>query len=118
LKPLQDQGVRIASLEDIAAMKLNAIIGSGSNVKDFVNIAYLSSYLTLKKMIQSYAAKYSGDNPAMALKALNFHNDVNVKEQVRLLKGNFNWDKIVQRLREMTKEPDKIFLPYGRPIEG
>ncbi len=54
----------------------------------------------------------------MALKALNFHNDVNVKEQVRLLKGNFNWDKIVQRLREMTKEPDKIFSPMGGRLKG
>ncbi len=62
-------------------------------------------------MIESFAAKYSGDNPAMALKALNFHNDINFEEPVHLLKGNFDWDKIVQRLREMTKEPDKIFPP-------
>lgn len=110
-EPLHVEEVRMATLEDIAAMKLNAIIGSGSRVKDFTDIAYLSSYLSLKKMIQSYAAKYSGDNPAMALKALNFHNDINLKEPVHLLKGKFDWDKIVQRLREMTKEPDKIFTP-------
>ncbi len=111
VQTLIDEEIRMASLEDIAAMKLNAIIGSGSRVKDFVDIAYLSSYLTLKKMLEAYAYKYSGDNPTMALKALNFHNDVNFKEPLRLLQGKFNWDKIAQRLREMTKEPDKIFTP-------
>lgn len=111
LEPLHVEEVRMAALEDIAAMKFNAIIGSGSRVKDFVDVAYLSSYLSLRKMIQSYAAKYSEDNPAMALKALNFHNDINLKEPVHLLKGKFDWDKIVQRLREMTKEPDTIFTP-------
>ncbi len=61
-------------------------------------------------MLEAYAYKYSGDNPIMALKVLNFHN-VNFKEPLRLLQGKFNWDKIAQRLREMTKEPDKIFTP-------
>jgi len=51
IKPLTIEGVRMASLEDIAAMKLNAIVGSGSRVKDFVDVAYLSSNLSLMKMI-------------------------------------------------------------------
>ncbi len=109
LKPLTIEGIRMASVEDIAAMKLNAIIGSGSRVKDFVDVAYLSSHLSLKKMIQSYAAKYSENNSIMALKALNFHDDINFKEPVQLLESSFNWDPIVLRLREMTKDPDKIF---------
>ena len=109
IKPLTIEGVRMASLEDIAAMKLNAIIGSGSRVKDFVDMAYLSSHLSLKKMIQAYAVKYSENNPIMALKALNFHNDINFKEPVQLLEGSFNWDTMVLRLKEMTNDPDKIF---------
>ena len=115
LKPLTIEGVRIASLEDIAAMKLNAIIGSGSRVKDFVDVAYLSSHLSLKKMIQAYAAKYSENNAIMALKALNFHNDINFKEPVQLLEGGFDWDTIVLRLKEMTNDPDKIFALIKMP---
>jgi len=33
------EGIRFASLEDIAAMKLNAVIGNGTRLKDFVDIA-------------------------------------------------------------------------------
>lgn len=115
LKPLTIEGVRMVSLEDIAAMKLNAIIGSGSRVKDFVDVAYLSSHLSLKKMIQAYAAKYSENNSIMTLKALNFHNDINFKEPVQLLEGGFNWDTFVLRLREMTNDPDKIFALIKMP---
>ncbi len=34
------EGIRMAGIEDIAAMKLNAIIGNGTRLKDFVDIAY------------------------------------------------------------------------------
>ena len=41
VKPfLQVDGVPMASLSDIAAMKLNAISGNGAWIKDFVDIAY------------------------------------------------------------------------------
>ncbi len=36
-------GIRICSLKDLAAMKLSAITGSGTRMKDFVDIAYLST---------------------------------------------------------------------------
>ena len=43
--------IRFASLEDIAAMKLNAIVGNCTRLKDFVDIAFLSSHLSLLEMI-------------------------------------------------------------------
>src|ERR1035438_4050934 len=43
VKPLQEvEGLRMASLEDITAMKLNAISGNGTRIKDFIDVAYLS----------------------------------------------------------------------------
>lgn len=109
LESLNVENVRMATLEDISAMKLNAIIGNGSRIKDFVDIAYLSTKLSLRKMVEFYSIKYSENNSVMALKALHFHNDINFNEPVHLLKGDFNWDLIVQRLKEMTNDPDKIF---------
>ncbi len=41
IKPLViTDGIRMASLEDIGAMKLNAIVGSGNRLKDFVDMYY------------------------------------------------------------------------------
>lgn len=53
------EGIRLASLEDIAAMKLNAIVGNGTRLKDFIDIAYLSCYLSLDESVQIGAGKYS-----------------------------------------------------------
>ena len=41
------ESIRMASILDIAAMKLNAIVGNGTRVKDFIDIAFLSSFLSL-----------------------------------------------------------------------
>ena len=39
---LEEDGFRIAAKDDIAAMKMHAIINSGKRPKDFVDIAFLS----------------------------------------------------------------------------
>jgi len=39
--PVNDQGITLASLLDIAAMKLNTISGNGIRVKDFIDFYFL-----------------------------------------------------------------------------
>ncbi|GAA3950725.1 hypothetical protein GCM10022246_01540 [Pedobacter ginsengiterrae] len=42
VQPLDNlENIRMASLQDIAAMKLNAVVGSGERIKDFVDLYYL-----------------------------------------------------------------------------
>jgi len=42
IKPVETiEGVRLASIEDIGAMKLHAILQSGSRIKDFIDIYFL-----------------------------------------------------------------------------
>ncbi len=102
-------GIRIASLDDIAAMKLNAIVGSGSRLKDFVDIAFLSSHLSLAQMIGAYEQKYSSRNPVMIFKALAYHEDINFNEPIKYLKGVYNWDVIKNRLEHMVVSSSKTF---------
>jgi len=103
------EDVRMASLEDIAAMKLNAIAGNGTRLKDFIDIAYLSSSLTLSQMIDAYEEKYSSRNPAMVIKALDYHNDINFNEPIKMLDGEYKWENIKHRLDQMTLNPAKLF---------
>lgn len=52
LKPWrQEDGLRLAQLEDISAMKQNAIAGNGTRIKDFIDMAYLSSVFSLEQML-------------------------------------------------------------------
>lgn len=77
IKPLVVMdGIRMASLSDIAAMKLNAITGNGTRIKDFIDIAYLSSSLTFAEMVSAYEQKYASRNTVMAIKAVNYYEDI------------------------------------------
>lgn len=105
------EGVRLCSLEDIAAMKLNAICGNGTRLKDFTDIAYLSSYLTLAQMLDAYAKKYATRNPAIVVKSLGYHQDIDFNEPIEIAHGKFQWRAIEKRLLQMTKSPGILFEP-------
>lgn len=102
------EGVRMASLKDIAAMKLNAIVNSGSRLKDFIDVAFLSAHLSLNDMVDAYGAKYSSRNPLIALKALEYHSDIDFNEPVKMLEGNYPWYIISNRLSEMRNDPHSV----------
>lgn len=104
-----NENIRLASLEDIAAMKLNAIIGNGTRLKDFIDIAYMSSFISFKKMIDAYEKKYSARNPLIALKAIIFHQDINFQEPLKMINGKFSWKIIEKRLVNMEKSPSTVF---------
>jgi hypothetical protein len=110
------EGIRLASLEDIAAMKLNAIVGNGTRLKDFIDIAFMSAYVPLKKMVDSYEDKYATRNPLMTLKALSYHNDINFNEPIQMVNGTYSWKVIEKRLSEMEKFPSLIFdtVPFAK----
>lgn len=54
------EGIRMASMEDIVAMKLEAIITRGSK-KDYWDIAYLLDYFSFKSFIDFFKSKYNSD---------------------------------------------------------
>ncbi len=103
------ENIRLAGLKDISAMKLNAIVGNGSRLKDFVDIAFLSSYISLEVMIDSYARKYESRNPFITLKALSYHGDINHDEPINFSTRTYSWKSIESRIGQMMKFPDKIF---------
>jgi len=112
-KDLLVEGVRMASLPDIAAMKLNAIIGNGTRIKDFIDIAYLSSTLSLNDMQKAYSQKYPSSNPVMVPKALSYHQDINFKEPIKMIEGRLKWVLIEKRLINMIGSPEKVFSPLN-----
>ena len=110
LKPCrQDNGWRLAQLEDIAAMKLNAIAGNGTRIKDFIDVAYLSSVFSLEQMLGFYEQKYHS-NTLMPLKGLIFFDDINKDEPVHMADGKpLQWKRIEKRLLSMDKYPQRVF---------
>ena len=69
-----EQGLRLASVSDIAAMKITAIIGMGTK-KDFIDIAFLLHHFSLEEILHFYAAKYNDSSVFMAMKSLAYFDD-------------------------------------------
>lgn len=69
-----EQGLRLASINDIAAMKITAIIGRGTK-KDFIDIAFLLHHFSLEEILHFYAAKYNDSSVFMAMKSLAYFDD-------------------------------------------
>jgi len=107
-QPIVTDFIRMASPLDIAAMKIHAIVNKGTRLKDFVDLAYFSSQMPLKQMVQGYEKKYDF-HAATAIRALTFFNEINFNESVELFAGNFKWAPFERRLKEMVKYPDTVF---------
>lgn len=101
--------IRILSLEDIASMKLSTILDNGTRVKDFVDIAYLSTKFSLNQMIEFYSMKFDHINPILIVKSLLYHEDIVHSESIHLINNKFKWSNSVKRLVEMIDNPNKIF---------
>ena len=102
-------GVRLESIPDIIAMKLDAISHNGTRIKDFIDIATLSTMYSLDEMLQFYLAKYPNSNVLMPVKSLVYFDDINFEESVIMTNEAFDWDKIAQRLVDMTNNPARIY---------
>ena len=70
----------MASLKDIAAMKLNAIAGNGTRVKDFIDIYFLLKENSFSDLIDFYCTKYENRNEFQIIKSLTYFNDIIVED--------------------------------------
>lgn len=68
------EGVRLAQLEDIAAMKITAVVGRGTK-KDFVDVANLLRIYSLSQILSFYENKYPNASAFMAIKSLLYFED-------------------------------------------
>ncbi len=112
-EPVVIDGVRMAGIEDIAVMKLEAIANVQNRAKDYVDIAFLSEHLSLEKMLSGFKEKFKQDE-TLALRSLNVFSQVKDIQDVFLMKKKFEWDKIKKRIVEMTSNPSKVFKPMSR----
>ncbi|MCK5568794.1 MAG: nucleotidyl transferase AbiEii/AbiGii toxin family protein [Spirochaetes bacterium] len=103
------EGIRICSLKDIAAMKLSDITGSGTRLKDFVDIAYLSTELSFNDMLNSYERKYETSSSVIAIRALTYFQDINLETNVKMINAKYEWKKIEKRLNDMVKNNNEVF---------
>jgi len=104
-----DNTIRLYSIKDIVAMKLVAISDNGKRLKDFIDIAFLSTQMSFNQMIECYAQKYKHASTLHAARGLAFFDDIDFDTSIDLINGKFDWKKIEKRILQMIKYETKIF---------
>lgn len=122
----EPDNLRLASIDDIAAMKVNAMVQSGERMKDFVDMAEIAKHRTIAQVMDAYQKKYANGIPVpFARKAVSYFEDVDVTERPLMMNGKLDWTATKKQLSAFSDGKDLrrgLFetpaLPTGQtPIE-
>lgn len=107
--PFVENDFRLYSCPDIIAMKLSAISDNGTRLKDFIDIACLSTRYSFMEMLQFYQRKFPNSNSMRPFKAITYFEDIDFEEDIVMLKGVYSWELVADRLRSMSIQQEKVF---------
>jgi len=99
---LEFDGVKVASLEDIACMKLSAISSRGSK-KDFIDLYFILQKFSLGELLALFEKKFKGVDYQMShiLKSLVYFEEAEKQPDPEFL-VDVDWDEVRKTLEEST----------------
>ena len=93
--------IRMASLQDITAMKLNAVSNRGAK-KDMWDIAALLSHFPLDHMVEFYRRKYPAGNVWTLIKSLTYFQEADAEHiPIHDLTG-MTWEQVKLRIQKAS----------------
>jgi predicted nucleotidyltransferase component of viral defense system len=101
-KFLEIDGIRFASFNDIAAMKLSAITGRGSR-KDFIDLFFLLQKNSLKELLGFYRQKYFDGSEYLVLKSLTYFEDAETDPDIEML-VKVSWPEVKHYILRAVNE--------------
>ncbi len=102
---VEEDGLRLASPKDIAAMKINAIEGRGSK-KDFIDIYSLLQHYSLDELLKFYSQKYPNYSIYRALMSLTYFADADPKDTPTLFM-DATWDEMKTFIKQKVVEYER-----------
>ena len=94
--------IRMLSTQDIAAMKLNAIMGRGSR-KDFIDLYFLLNEFSMKEILNFYTQKFNDGSIFLVQKSLTYFEDADIQPQPKMFK-EFDWEICKQKILEEVRK--------------
>lgn len=106
--PLREEKIRMAHLDDIVAMKLEAI-SDRNNYRDYVDISFLSERYTLSEMFDLYVKRTLNNDSTSVIKCLGNPENL-VRDQKFIFTTDISEQKIKEKITHMlyvyTKEQE------------
>lgn len=103
--PVCENGLKLASVQDIAAMKINAIEGRGS-LKDFIDVYMLLKKYSLDEILGFYKQKYPNYSIFRALLSLTFFEDAE-RESMPIMLIDDSWEQMKKNILSVVEEYQK-----------
>ena len=100
--------IYFATIEDIAAMKLNAIMGRGSK-KDFIDLYFILKNYTLSTLIDLYSQKYHDGSIFLVVKSLAYFDDAD-EQEMPFMFHNTSWQTMKNNIKKALAD---YILPGG-----
>ena len=95
-------GIRLADIPDIAAMKLAAATNRGTR-KDFVDIYFLLQKYSLRQMLGWYSEKYPDGNDYLVLRSLVYFEDAELEPMPNML-APVDWKSVTGAIEAAVRE--------------
>jgi predicted nucleotidyltransferase component of viral defense system len=100
--PVVEDGIVIAAIQDIAAMKLSAAANRGRK-KDFIDIAFLIDILSLNEMFQLYQRKFAVSEFSFALRGLTYFDDAEDDPMPEMLMP-IMWEEVKRKIESAVRD--------------
>lgn len=95
-EPLKEEGLMLASPKDIAAMKVNAVMGRGTK-KDFIDIYFLLQHYSFEQLMRFYLEKYADGTVYRALMSMTYFGDADPQPMPYMF-VNVTWESIKEKI--------------------
>jgi len=109
-KTVEVEGVNLASMEDIVAMKIEAIRGRGTR-KDYTDLYFLAQKYSWEKIFELFEEKYGvlGDKLYEIIRTLGYLDDAENNTQMPKMLIKTDWEEIK---RFFVKESNMLGKKY------
>ncbi len=100
---IQEEGIRMLSIEDIAPMKLDAITGRGSK-KDFFDLYFLLQRYDIETLFSFYLEKYPHQTTFHVARSLSYFVDAESSPDPMVFDKKVTWTKVKKAIiKEIQK---------------
>lgn len=103
------ENVRMVSLRDIGAMKLNAIYNNGTRIKDFIDLYYLLEKFSLGQLLKACHQKYPNIHIQMVAQSIIHYGDIDFTVPIDHINPAPKWSDIVQRINDAFGDFTRTF---------
>lgn len=93
----ETNGIRYLGIEDIGAMKLDAITGRGSK-KDFFDLCFLLEHYSLEQLLVFYQKMYAHQTIFHVVRSLSYFIDADAEPDPIVFNKKYTWSKVKKQI--------------------